>query len=73
MVNANIDTLAVIDDDELIRFSRSLENGISKVKNKAKVLLLQKDLCYVQREMQIRNDRRKAHDEYVKRSKQPVS
>jgi len=64
------DMLAITDDDELRRMSHSLENGISKVKNRQKVMMLQTELCYVQREMQIRKDRKNAHEVYVTRAKQ---
>tara|TARA_Y100000310_G_scaffold253126_1_gene259921 strand:+ start:1537 stop:1752 length:216 start_codon:yes stop_codon:yes gene_type:complete len=66
----HIDTLAVTDEDELQRMARSLENGILKVKNRQRVMMLQTELCYVQREMQVRHNRKAAHEAYITRVKQ---
>lgn len=61
----HIDSLAIMDDEELNNTAKYLHKGLSKIRDKRKSFELQVDLCYVQREQHIRKARREAHETYM--------
>lgn len=65
------DELAVIEDDVLMNLQKSLTDSISRVNShNLNPEAWEKELCYVQREVQIRSARREAHAKYL--ATQPV-
>lgn len=60
------DELAVIDDESLMNMHKSLVDSISRVNSHSlNPEAWEKELCYVQREVQIRGARREAHVKYL--------
>lgn len=60
------DELAVIEDDVLLNLQKSLADSISRVNgHNLNPEAWEKELCYVQREVQIRVARRDAHAKYL--------
>ena len=62
----NMDDLAVIDDDSLMNMHRSLVDSVSRAAGHGlNPAPWEVELCYVQRESQIRTARKEAHAKYV--------
>lgn len=62
----DIDTLAYASDDELVRRVSHLNNDREKAGRFGySQLPWEVEICYVQRELKIRQDRKVAHDEYL--------
>lgn len=60
------DELAVVDDDSLNNMQRSLTDSIARVNSHGlNPSAWEVEMCYVQRELQIRTARREAHAKYV--------
>ena len=60
------DELAVIEDDVLLNLQKSLTDSIGRVNgHNLNPEAWEKELCYVQREVQIRIGRREAHMKYL--------
>jgi hypothetical protein len=63
----NMDSLCFFDDDSLDRLHSHLQAEREKVARYTEDLLpWEVEICYVQREMKIRNVRRIAHEKYVR-------
>jgi hypothetical protein len=63
----NMDSLAYANDDELERLHTFLQGERDKAsKTDYDLQPWEVEICYVQREMRIRNSRRAAHDRYVR-------
>lgn len=63
----DIDTLASMSDDELVRLHSHLQTEKEKVSRREDLLVAwETEVCYVQRELMIRSDRRRAHDAYLR-------
>lgn len=63
----NMDSLCFFDDDSLVRLHGHLQSEREKVARYTEDLLpWEVEICYVQREMKIRNVRRIAHEKYVR-------
>lgn len=61
------DSLAMLTDEELNSNLVSLENERAKVlKRGYSAKEIECDICYVSREMDLRNARRRAHEEYMR-------
>ncbi len=64
---ANIDVLAIAQDEELVSRLRSLEDDRTKVLDAhLDPKLWEEEVAYLRREMQIRRSRREAHERYVR-------
>lgn len=65
---ANMDALAVMQDDELLQRLRGLEDGrLQAFDSHIDTRPWEEELAYVRREQQLRRRRREAHEEYVRR------
>ena len=62
----NIDDIAEMSDDELSGKLRSVRTFIARNEGQDQNPEAEIDLCYFQREVEIRQNRRKAHDEWLK-------
>lgn len=63
----NMDSLSYFDDDNLERLHNHLQNEREKAARFTEDLLpWETEICYVQREMRIRNQRRVLHERYLK-------
>lgn len=63
----NMDTLSYANDDELERLHSFLQGERDKAsKTDYDLQPWEVEICYVQRELRIRNSRRAAHDRYVR-------
>ena len=72
-----IDELAVMSDDDLYSLGRKTKSRISefgrdtlrRITNNKKDILyyLQTDMCYIQREIKIRNARNAAHEKWLQK------
>jgi len=71
LLNKHVDELAYMSDEELAKFYNTLcskHDYISKYSQKQSCLTtlkLEEELCYVQRELLIRQERRTAHAKYM--------
>jgi hypothetical protein len=76
----HVDSLAVLDEDSLHKISYSLNSKIRNLlrnrkssgsKNfKEELSAAQIEYCYVYRELEVRESRKNAHQEYIKNKKQ---
>lgn len=62
----NIDDIAEMSDDELSVKLRNTRTFIARNEGQEQNPDAEIDLCYFQREVEIRQNRRKAHDEWLK-------
>ena len=63
----SVDVLAIMADEDLSSRLRSLEEDRGKVDSAGyETRIWEEDIAYVRREMQIRGQRRRAHEVYVK-------
>tara|TARA_B100000073_G_C23545799_1_gene498056 strand:- start:161 stop:403 length:243 start_codon:yes stop_codon:yes gene_type:complete len=66
MKKHNIDSLAIMEESELRSLFFSVKSIIDRKRDRRQpVDRLEEDLCYIQRELEIRRNRVKAHKEYV--------
>ena len=61
----HIDSLAIMDDEELGGVFKGISRSLSRTRDRNKVYQLQVDMCYVQREIHIRKSRKEAHEKYM--------
>lgn len=61
--------LPFIDVSEIDRRIRSLKSMRAKEKDRKKRKKIEVDICYFQRERKIRQRRRQAHEEFLKKNK----
>ena len=67
----NYDTLPTLSDDEIYRLLGALKGKMRHAGgNKQRVYNLQVEFCYIQREINIRQGRRKAHAEWLAKQAQ---
>lgn len=63
----DMDTLACMSDEELMRLHSHTQNEKDRaVRREGVVVAWETEACYTQRELQIRADRRRAHDAYLR-------
>lgn len=64
----DMDTLSYMSDEELTRLYSHAQNEKDRAVRRDDLLVLAWEIetCYVQRELQIRADRRRAHDAYLR-------
>jgi hypothetical protein len=65
MVTMHMDSLAVMDDEELSNTFKGLSRALSRNRDKQRAYELQVNMCYVQREIQIRKTRKETHEQRV--------
>ena len=63
----DMDTLACMSDDELIRLHSHIQNEKDRSTRREEVAIAWEiEACYVQRELKIRSDRRHTHEAYLR-------
>jgi methyl coenzyme M reductase subunit C-like uncharacterized protein (methanogenesis marker protein 7) len=71
------DTLATMPEDDLNRVMRRAQESLGKLRreggSKGMIRLAEEEMCYVQRESEVRDRRRAAHARWLMARRQPMA